>query len=136
MKKINEQMKELVRCQGNQTREYIEKKMKNFIDVKDFDIDELQKTLDEIKGAIKDDEDTFKLIDGIMSTNKSKITQINLSLDETKGSIKALSDDNVQINRKLKECLRVQEEDMDINVSELCAIFGNALSGPEIDEKL
>jgi septation ring formation regulator EzrA len=136
MKKINEQMKELVRCQGNQTREYVEKKMKNFIDVKDFDIDELQKTLDEIKGAIKDDEDTFKLIDGIMSTNKSKITQINLSLDETKGSIKALSDDNVQINRKLKECLRVQEEDMDINVSELCAIFGNALSGPEIDEKL
>lgn len=136
MKKLNEQMKELVRCQGNQTREYVEKKMKNFIDVKDFDIDELQKTLDEIKGAIKDDEDTFKLIDGIMSTNKSKITQINLSLDETKGSIKALSDDNVQINRKLKECLRVQEEDMDINVSELCAIFGNALSGPEIDEKL
>jgi len=136
MNKLNEQMKELVRCQGNQTREYIEKKMKNFIDVKDFDIDELQKTLNEIKVAIKDDEDTFKLIDGIMATNKSKITQINLSLDETKGSIKALSADNIQINRKLKECLRVQEEDMGINVSELCAIFGNALSGPEIDEKL
>jgi len=136
MNKLNEQMKELVRCQGTQTREYIEKKMKNFIDVKDFDIDELQKTLNEIKVAIKDDKDTFKLIDGIMSTNKSKITQINLSLDEAKGSIKALSTDNIRINRKIKECLRVQEEDMGINVSELCAIFGNTLSGPEIDEKL
>ena len=38
MYRLQKQMKELVECQGNATREYVEKKLNGFIDVKDFNI--------------------------------------------------------------------------------------------------
>jgi len=136
MQRLHKQMKELVQCQGKQTREYVQSKLKNFMDADEINVSELQETLETIKKAIASDENTFKLIQGIIETNKNKLFDINNTIIEIQGSIKTLNDDNIVINRKIKECLRVQEEDMVLNVSELCAIFGNALNDTEIDDTL
>jgi len=136
MQRLHKQMKELVQCQGKQTREYVEGKLKNFMDADEINVTELQETLDTIKQAIASDENTFKLIEGIIETNKSKLFNINNTIVEIQGSIKIINDDNIIINRKIKECLRVQEEDMVLNISELCAIFGSSLSDSEVDETL
>jgi septation ring formation regulator EzrA len=136
MKKLHKQMKELVKCQGEQTREYVEAKLKNFMDGEEINISELLHTLEELKQAIASDENTFKLIDGMVETNKNKLSIINNTIIEIRDDIKSINEDNILINRRLKECLRIQEEDMVINVSELCVIFGNALNDAKIDDTL
>jgi chromosome segregation ATPase len=129
-------MKELVECQGNATREYVEKKLSGFIDVDNFDINELQETIKEIQNIVKSDENSFKLINGLLETNKNKLFTIENTIEEIKGKNKELQDDIAKSNRTSKECLRIVEEDFVLNISELCAVYSNTLNKLSLDEEL
>jgi len=136
MYKLQKQMKELVECQANTTREYIENKLGGFIAAEKIDIKELEETINEIKKIIESDDDSFKLINGLLETNKNKLIIIENTIEELKGKDKDLQEDIAKTNRTSKECLRIVEEDMVLNISELCAIYTNTLNKFSIDEEL
>jgi len=136
MRKLHKQMRELVKCQGQQTKKFVEDKLNKFIDLNDIDLNELNKTLADIKAAINDDEDTFKLIDGIISTNKTKLSGLELSINSLSLKQEETADMIKDTNKKTKECLRIVEEDIYIDVSELCSIYGDALNNDTVSEDL
>jgi len=136
MYKLQKQMKELVECQANATREYIENKLGGFIAAEKIDIKELEETINEIKKIIESDDDSFKLINGLLETNKNKLIIIENTIEELKDKDKDLQEDIAKTNRTSKECLRIVEEDMVLNISELCAIYTNTLNKISVDEEL
>jgi DNA repair exonuclease SbcCD ATPase subunit len=134
--KLQKQLRELIACQGHQTRDYVEGKLKNFLDVEDINIQELNRTIKEIKSAIESDEDTFKLINGIIESNKNKLKQVEMDVETLKEDKVIYEDDIKRINATTKECLRVVEEDLFVDVSELCNIYGSALHSVKSDDDL
>jgi len=129
-------MKELVKAQGESTRDFIEGKLKGFIDADNIDIEALKETLKNIKLAIEADEDTFKLVQGIVDTNKSKLNEIEQSINELQIKDKELNNLISIANRNSKECLRTVEEDLVLNTSELIDIYRNALFSTSVNESL
>jgi len=133
MDRLQSQMRELVECQGKATKKFVEEKLKNFIGATDIDIIELEKTINQIKVAIEADEDTFKLINGIIDTNQNKLQTVLTSIDEIKIVQKTLGDNIIIVNRTTKECLRIIEEDLVLNVSELCSLYSNSLNSIDVE---
>ncbi len=136
MDRLQSQMRELVKCQATGTKKFVEDKLANFIGVKDFNMEELKHTLSELKLALDNDEDTLKIINGIIDTNKNKLTSISSDVEALKITQKTLGDNYVTANRNIKECRRVIEEDMVLNISELCSIFNNELNSNSSVEEL
>ena len=136
MRRLQEQMKELMKCQGHQTKKYVEAKLNKFIETENIDIQELNDTLAEIKKAIEADDNTFKLIQGIIDTNKSRIIAIATTTDDLSNKIINQDKKILNIEKDTKECLRIAEEDFLLDVSELCDTFSGALFSTEIDVSL
>jgi hypothetical protein len=136
MDRLQSQMRELVKVQGDATREFVEEKLKDFIVADNIDIAELEKTIQEIKAAIESDEDTFKLVRGIVDTNKSKLNSIEQSIKELQIVDSTISSTITTANRNSKECLRIVEEDLVLNASELADIYRNALFSNTVSEAL
>jgi len=136
MDRLQSQMRELLKAQGENTRDFVEEKLKYFIDTDDVDVQALKETIKDIKLAIEPDENTFKLIQGMIDINKSKLNSIEQSINELQIKDKELNDLISTANRNSKECLRVVEEDLVLNTSELIDIRRNALFSTSIDESL
>ena len=136
MDRLQSQMRELLKAQGENTRDFVEEKLKYFIDTDDVDVQALKETIKDIKLAIEPDENTFKLIQGMIDINKSKLNSIEQSINELQIKDKELNDLISTANRNSKACLRVVEEDLVLNTSELIDIRRNALFSTSIDESL
>jgi len=136
MRKLHEQMKELVQCQGKQTKEYIDKKYKEILDTDNIDINELNKVINILRNTLNSDEDIITVLKGLVERNTNKTKEIENILVEFKTSNISLKRDMENANKNAKECLRTLEDDIFIDVSELCTIFGNSLVGPDISEDL
>jgi len=140
MYKLQKQMIDLVRFQGTETKKYIDTKFVKFSEIDTFNIEGLKKTINEIETAITSDEDTFKVISGLIDTNKVKLKDIDnemkLMKKENISLINEMKDDFKSSNRDVKECRRVVEDELVLNISELNDVFFNSLYATKVDDSL